>query len=157
MPGDRTSTDCIAVVTTVGSRDDARRIARTLVERGLVACAQIEEIESFYRWDDALQDDREWRLLLKTVAARYDDVEQAIRALHPYELPAIYALPVDRAFAPYAAWVRSGSAARGDPDPDPARGCQASDRTTTPQAPEGAAAPLPEHGPPTSHALPDDR
>ena len=157
MPGDRTSTDCIAVITTIGSRDEARRIGRTLVERGLVACAQIEEIESFYRWDDALQDEREWRLLLKTVAARYDDVEQAIRALHPYELPAIYALPVDRAFAPYAAWVRSGSAALGDAGPDPGRGGQAGDFTTTPQAPEGAMAPVPERGPPTSHAPPDDR
>ena len=102
--------DCIAVITTVGSRDEARAIARALVARGLVACAQISEIESLYRWNGALHEDREWRLLLKTVADRYDAVEQAIRAVHPYELPAIYALSVDRAYGPYADWVRSESA-----------------------------------------------
>ena len=102
--------DCIAVITTVGSRDAAHAIARELVERGLVACAQISEIESLYRWNGSLQHDREWRLLLKTVADRYDAVEQAIRAVHPYELPAIYAVPVERAHGPYAEWVRSESA-----------------------------------------------
>ena len=101
--------DCIAVITTVGSRDDARRIAKALVERRLVACAQISAIESFYHWDGALQDDPEFRLLLKTVDVQYDAVERAIRELHPYDLPAIYALRIDRIDAPYAAWVRDGS------------------------------------------------
>ena len=103
-------TDCIAVMTTVGSRAEAHAIARALVARGLVACAQISEIESVYRWNGALKHDREWRLLLKTVADRYDAVEEAIRAVHPYELPAIYALPVERAYGPYADWVRTESA-----------------------------------------------
>ena len=101
--------NCIAVFTTVGNRDDARRIAQALVERHLVACAQISAIESFYHWDGALQDDSEFRLLLKTVDTQYDAVERAIRELHPYDLPAIYALPIDRIHAPYAAWVRDGS------------------------------------------------
>ena len=101
--------NCIAVFTTVGNRDDARRIAQALVERRLVACAQISAIESLYHWDGALQDDSEFRLLLKTVDTQYDAVERAIRELHPYDLPAIYALPIDRIHAPYAAWVRDGS------------------------------------------------
>ena len=101
--------NCIAVITTVGNRDDARRIAHALVERRLVACAQISAIESLYHWDGALQDDAEFRLLLKTVDTQYDAVERAIRELHPYDLPAIYALPIDRIHAPYAAWVRDGS------------------------------------------------
>ena len=62
--------DCIAVITTVASRDDARRIATALVERRLVACAQISEIESLYHWDGALQHDAEFRLLLKTVVTQ---------------------------------------------------------------------------------------
>ena len=105
--------NCIAVITTVASRDDARRIATALVERRLVACAQISQIESLYHWDGALQDDPEFRLLLKTVDTQYDAVEQAIRALHPYDLPAIYALPVERIDAPYALWVREQSDGAG--------------------------------------------
>lgn len=99
----------IAVVTTVARRDDARRMARELVERKLAACAQISGIESFYAWHGAVQDEPEWRILFKTTAGRYAAVEAAIRELHPYELPAIHAVPIEHAFAPYADWVEKGS------------------------------------------------
>lgn len=100
----------IAVFTTVGSLDEARMIARALVERRLVACAQITEIESFYSWSGAVQNDKEFRIMLKTTEARYKAVETAIRALHSYELPAIHAVAVERAYEPYAAWVGQCSA-----------------------------------------------
>lgn len=101
----------LAVTTTVATREDARRIARTLVERRLAACAQIEAIDSIYRWDGAVHEEPEFRILFKTTEAAYDAVEAAIRALHPYELPAIYAVAAERAHAPYADWVVEGSAA----------------------------------------------
>jgi periplasmic divalent cation tolerance protein len=97
--------DCIAVVTTTGSLAEAQAIARSLIDRRLAACAQIEPIESYYTWKGALQHDHEYRVLLKTVAARYDEVAAAIRALHGYELPAIHAValgPIDPA---YAQWI----------------------------------------------------
>lgn len=100
----------IAVVTTVATIDDARHMARALVERRLVACAQIESIESFYEWDGQVNGEPEQRLLLKTTEDRYAEVEAAIREMHGYALPAIYALPVTQAFAPYADWVAKGSA-----------------------------------------------
>ena len=103
------SARAIVVVTTVGTRAEARAMARTLVERQLVACAQIGEIESFYAWDGETRNDPEFRLWLKTVPERYDELEAAIRDLHPYELPAIYALPVGPIDAAYAAWVESAS------------------------------------------------
>ena len=100
----------IAVFTTVGSREQARTIADALVLRGLVACAQISQIESVYVWQGALQREPEFRLLLKTTVAQYAAVESAIRELHGYELPAIFAVEVSHAFEPYAAWVAAGSA-----------------------------------------------
>lgn len=105
--------DVIAVVTTVGSADEARRIGRDLVERRLGACAQITPIESVYVWDGAVQNDQEVRLLVKTVAARCGAVQRAIRERHSYELPAIHAVRLERVHAPYAAWVRAG--ASGEP------------------------------------------
>ncbi|MFT3819980.1 MAG: divalent-cation tolerance protein CutA [Rubrivivax sp.] len=86
------------------------RIAAALVQRGLAACAQVSAIESVYTWDDALQQQGEFRLLLKTTARQYPAVEAAIRELHSYELPAIFALPVAQADAAYADWVRRQSA-----------------------------------------------
>ena len=99
----------IAVFTTVATRDEARRLAEVLVERRLAACAQISEIESFYSWKGAVQNQQEWRILFKTTAERYAAVEAAIRELHGYELPAIHAVAIEQAFPPYAAWVEEGS------------------------------------------------
>jgi periplasmic divalent cation tolerance protein len=100
---------CIAVVTTVGSLADARRMARELVERKLAACAQISEIESFYRWDGAVQNEKEYRVLFKTSAEQYGAVEAAIRELHSYELPAIHAAALDRVYQPYGEWIEANS------------------------------------------------
>lgn len=99
------ASDLIAVFTTVGSAEDARRLARTIVEAKLAACAQISAIESCYEWEGAVRQEPEWRILFKTTAPRYAQVEAAIRQLHSYQLPAIYSVAVDEAFAPYAQWV----------------------------------------------------
>lgn len=95
----------IAVITTTSSAEEARRIAKSVVERRLAACAHISEIESFYVWEGALENEKEHRVLLKTTADQYDAVESVIKALHSYEVPAIYAVPIERMSAPYAAWL----------------------------------------------------
>jgi periplasmic divalent cation tolerance protein len=96
----------IAVITTVDSRDTAEHICRTLVEQRLVACAQISVIDSFYQWNGAIQYDNEFRLLCKTTRTRYADVEAAIKALHPYQLPAIIALPFSHIEPAFAQWLQ---------------------------------------------------
>jgi periplasmic divalent cation tolerance protein len=96
---------CIAVVTTVGRLTEAQTMARALVERRLAACAQIESIESFYSWNGALQHEPEHRVLLKTIAPRFDELAAAIRSLHSYELPAIHALTLDPIDPLYARWI----------------------------------------------------
>ena len=101
----------IAVVTTIGSLEEAQAMARALVERKLAACAQISEIESFYTWNDAVQNDKEFRVLFKTTSELYQTVENAIRELHSYELPAIHAYPFENIYAPYAEWIESNSTA----------------------------------------------
>jgi periplasmic divalent cation tolerance protein len=102
----------IAVYTTTGTIEEAREIASSLVQQRLVACAQISEIESFYTWNTTLQNTREFRLTLKTTEAQYSAVEAVIRAMHSYEVPAIYAVAVQIAYAPYAAWVEETSAGK---------------------------------------------
>lgn len=93
--------------TTVGTREDAQRIARALVERRLAACVQIGQIDSVYRWNGAVQQEPECRLVIKTTRARYAALELALRELHPYELPAIHALDPVHVLPAYADWVAS--------------------------------------------------
>ena len=103
------SGEYIAITTTIGGREEAQRIGRALVEQKLVACAQIERVESFYTWDGAVQHEEEYRLLCKTAAARYEAVEAAIRRMHSYELPAIHAVALERVYRPYGAWLAEHS------------------------------------------------
>ena len=95
----------LLVLTTVATRADANALARAMVERRLVACAQISAIDSVYWWRDAVQAEGELRLLFKTTAERYPALEAALRAEHPYELPAIVTLPVAQALPEFADWV----------------------------------------------------
>jgi periplasmic divalent cation tolerance protein len=103
------------VATTVASHEQATALARTMVGQRLAACAQISRIESYYRWHDAVEHDDEYRIVFKTRAAAYAALEAAIRAQHPYELPAIHAWAATAAYGPYADWVEQCS------QPDAAR------------------------------------
>jgi periplasmic divalent cation tolerance protein len=98
----------LAVCTTVASLEAARRMAGALVERRLAACAQIEEIESFYAWQGRLANEPEFRILFKSTEARYPALEAAIRELHDYELPAIHAVALDTVEPAYAKWIEEG-------------------------------------------------
>lgn len=100
----------IAVVTTISSLAEAQSMARTLVEHKLAACAQISEIESFYHWNDAVQNEKEFRVLFKTTSKSYAAIELAIKELHPYELPAIHAIALDHIYTPYANWIEANVA-----------------------------------------------
>lgn len=84
-------------------------MAHALVEARLAACAQISKIDSVYAWKGAIEHGKEYRVLFKTTAERYDGVERAIRELHSYELPAIHAFAFERISAPYADWIESST------------------------------------------------
>ncbi len=86
----------------------AEAAARQLVERRLVACGNLlPGLISFYEWDGQMERAEEVVLLLKTRAGQVDALMTALRALHPYEVPAILVLDVAAADVPFAAWVRA--------------------------------------------------
>lgn len=100
-------TRVMVVLTTVGSEDDAVRLAQALVERRLVACVNVlPGVRSIYRWQGAVQDDRELLLLAKTTAARLSEVSDALAELHPYDVPEVVALEAEMVAPSYAAWLR---------------------------------------------------
>ncbi|MGB7134365.1 MAG: divalent-cation tolerance protein CutA [Acidobacteriaceae bacterium] len=98
--------DLRLILTTCASRDEAERIARSLVEDRLAACVNlIAGVTSVYRWQGAVDNASETLLLIKTTAGRVDQVETALRRLHSYELPEFLVLSVDSASELYAAWI----------------------------------------------------
>lgn len=95
------------VITTVATRDDALALARDMVQRRLAACVQLQAIDSVYRWQDRLHEDCEFRVLFKTTAERCDALHAAVLAQHPYELPALLAVPAERVHPAFDDWVRA--------------------------------------------------
>ena len=98
--------DARIVLTTAGSADEARKIAQTLVERRLAACVNIvPQIESVYRWQGKVESATEWLLIIKTQAAAFERVRDAIRELHSYDLPECVMLEIDAGSEPYLKWI----------------------------------------------------
>ena len=96
----------LLVLTNLPDRAAAERLAGALIEKRVAACVNIlAPCRSVYRWDGAVEHGEEHPLLVKTTAERYPAVESAIRAAHPYELPEIIAVPIERGLPAYLAWV----------------------------------------------------
>lgn len=98
------------VLTNLPDRDSAEQLARRLVEKHLAACVNVlAECASTYWWEGKLEQTTEVPLLIKTTSIRYPEVESAIKAGHPYELPEIIAVPITAGSQRYLDWIRSES------------------------------------------------
>jgi periplasmic divalent cation tolerance protein len=96
----------LVVLTNLPDRAAAEKLAGALIAKRLAACINIlAPCRSVYRWKGEVQHDEEHPMLIKTTAERYDELEQAIRAAHPYELPEIVAVPIERGLSAYLDWV----------------------------------------------------
>ena len=101
----------LLVLTNLPDRAAAERLADALIEKRVAACVNIlAPCRSVYRWKGAVQHDEEHPLLIKTAAERYPDLEAAIRAAHPYELPEIIAVPIERGLPAYLEWLAAEAA-----------------------------------------------
>ena len=98
--------EALVVLCTCPDESVADRIARELVGARLAACVnRLPGVRSIYRWKGAVQDEPEVLLAIKTVRSRYEELEMRLKALHPYEVPEIIAVPVLAGAAPYLAWL----------------------------------------------------
>ena len=96
----------LLVLTNCPDEESANAIALALVEERLAACVNIlPRVQSIYRWEGAVESATEIPLLIKATAANYSAVETAIRDRHPYTVPEIIALPVERGLPAYLDWV----------------------------------------------------
>ena len=102
----------ILVVTQMPDRASALTLARSLVDARLAACVSVgAPVESLYHWRGKIETAQEVPVVVKTRPERYAEVEAAIRAGHPYELPEIVAVPVTDGLAPYLQWIADETAA----------------------------------------------
>ena len=99
-------TGAIQVITTTETKAGAQAIANTLVAKRLAGCAQIiGPITSTYWWEGQIETAEEWLCVIKSRRDLYEELEKAIRELHPYDVPEILAVPVAAGSKDYLEWL----------------------------------------------------
>lgn len=96
----------IQVITTAEKKEDAIKIARVLVDKRLAACVQVfGPVISTYRWKNKVEQAEEWQCLIKSRQDLFGKLEEAIKAIHPYETPEIIATVISAGSDEYLKWL----------------------------------------------------
>jgi periplasmic divalent cation tolerance protein len=102
----RNSINSIVVLITVGSEEEARKIARLLVKERKAACVNIVPgVDSLFRWKGKVDSARESLLLVKTRASLFPEIISLVKQIHSYEVPEIIALPIIDGSEDYLKWL----------------------------------------------------
>lgn len=97
----------VIVLTTIGGATDGHQLASILVTERLAACVNVlGEMESVYRWNEAVESERECQLIIKTTSDRVAELKTRIHELHSYEVPEFIVLPVASGSDTYLRWIR---------------------------------------------------
>ena len=100
------SSPAIAILCTAPDAASAKRVASALVEERLAACVNLlPAVTSIFRWEGKVQREAEVLLIIKTRRASFDAVAARVKALHPYTVPELIALPIDAGTPDYLAWL----------------------------------------------------
>lgn len=99
-------TDYIQIITTVESKDDAKKIAELLVDRRLAACVQIAgPVMSRFWWDGNIDTAEEYQVIIKSRNDLFSEIESIITDVHTYDVPEILAIPILAAGKGYLNWL----------------------------------------------------
>ena len=90
---------------TIGSEEEAQKLGKSLVEEKLVACVNMFPIRSIYRWKGELQEERELAIIAKTKDELVDRAIKRIKELHPYEVPCIVSIPIEKGNEEFLRWI----------------------------------------------------
>ncbi len=97
--------DTLIILVTAASADEAKTIARTLIQEKLAACVSRFPVQSTYTWEGNIEDDEEWQLVIKTHRRQFHPLQERVQALHSYDVPEIIALPIETGSAAYLNWI----------------------------------------------------
>jgi len=96
----------LVVYSTLPSIESAEKISKSIIENKLAACINIiTGVKSIYYWENDVLQDNEVLLIIKTKEDLYNQLEDFLKTIHPYELPEIIALPIVRGYNKYLEWI----------------------------------------------------
>ena len=99
-------TDKIVVYSTCGTADEAKKLARHLIENRLAACVNVfPHVDSCYRWKGEVQEEAEVLLLIKSSRGLFERLRKEWERIHSYEVPELIAVPIVDGAQPYLSWM----------------------------------------------------
>ena len=99
-------TDTIVVTTTLDKKEDAVHLAKLLLQKRLIACAQVSgPVDSLYWWKGEIEQAQEYKLLMKSTQSLWDRLKEAIKEQHPYDIPEIISMEISAVNTEYQTWL----------------------------------------------------
>ena len=100
----------VQVQVTCPSEDLARELGRLIVVKDLAGCVQVSgPISSFYKWRGKLEEDQEWKCVIKTIALRLEEIEETVKVIHTYDVPEILVTDITGGSEDYLNWLAKES------------------------------------------------
>jgi periplasmic divalent cation tolerance protein len=110
-------TDKIVVLVTGGSVRECKKIARQLLDKRLIACANvIPTVQSLYTWKGKLADEKECLMLLKSSRDLFPALQSEVEKLHSYSVPEVIALPIIDGALNYLNWIGESVGGKSEPE-----------------------------------------
>jgi len=95
---------CLVYIT-CGSKEEAERIADTLVTEKLAACVNFFPINSVFEWEGETKQEKEFALLCKTMDDKIPQLKKRVKEIHSYEIPAILVMGIKEGNEEFLGWV----------------------------------------------------
>ncbi len=92
-------------IATASSKEEAEKLARALLDQGIAACIQVNQIKSYYRWQGKVNVNDEQILLIKCKHSDFADIQKCIKENHSYEVPEIIEIPITAGLPEYLSWI----------------------------------------------------
>ncbi|MHA1989601.1 MAG: divalent-cation tolerance protein CutA [Candidatus Hodarchaeales archaeon] len=97
--------EIIFVYITNPDKKTAKKIANNLLEKRLIACVNLYDIESMYWWEETIVDGPEVVMIAKTTSDKFDELKNEVEASHPYSVPCVIQIPVSNSNESYKKWI----------------------------------------------------
>lgn len=101
--------DYCLILTTTNDLSITEKITTVLLELNLAACVQIDDIRSYFKWDQKIAFEKEYRIVIKAKSSNYTEIEAKILEIHNYELPQIIKINIDGGFQKYFEWINQNN------------------------------------------------
>lgn len=96
----------ILIYVTCKDIEEAKKISKNLLEKRLIACANMFPINSMYWWEGKINEDKEFALIIKTKKEKFDEVKKEIKKIHSYKVPCIVSFDIKRGNEDFLNWIK---------------------------------------------------